>query len=64
MGAHAVLCLLEATKESEPKVVCLNANTIEHQSLMECVRNTLEISKAIEQKDFDKALTLRGPYVY
>ncbi|XP_025190972.1 ATP-dependent 6-phosphofructokinase-like, partial [Melanaphis sacchari] len=60
MGAHAVVCLLEATKTSEPKVVCLNANTIEHQSLMKCVKNTLEISKAIEQKDFDKALKLRG----
>jgi len=63
MGAHAVLCLLEATKTSEPKVVCLNANTIEHQSLMKCVKSTLEIANAIEQKDFDKALKLRGQYV-
>ncbi|KAL5237759.1 hypothetical protein ACI65C_005169 [Semiaphis heraclei] len=60
MGAHAVFCLLEATAESEPKVVCLNANTIVHQSLMKCVKSTLEIGKAIEQKDFDKALNLRG----
>ncbi|KAE9525601.1 hypothetical protein AGLY_014128, partial [Aphis glycines] len=60
MGAHAVLCLLEATKTSEPKVVCLNANTIEHQSLMKCVKSTFEIANAIEQKDFDKALKLRG----
>lgn len=63
MGAHAVFCLLEATAESEPKVVCLNANTIIHQSLMKCVKSTLEIGKAIEQKDFDKALNLRGQYV-
>ncbi|XP_022177288.1 ATP-dependent 6-phosphofructokinase-like [Myzus persicae] len=61
MGAHAVFCLLEATAESEPKVVCLNANTIVHQSLMECVKSTSEIGKAVEEKDFDKALQLRGP---
>jgi len=60
MGAHAVLCLLQATKESDSKVVCLKANTIVHRSLIECVKNTLEITKAIEQKDFDKALELRG----
>ncbi|XP_060859011.1 ATP-dependent 6-phosphofructokinase-like [Metopolophium dirhodum] len=60
MGAHAVLCLLEDTAETEPKVVCLNANTIVHQSLMDCVKRTLEIGKAIEQKDFDRALELRG----
>lgn len=63
MGAHAVLSILEATAESEPKVVCLNNNTIVQQSLMECVKNTLEITKAIEMKDFDKALKLRGTYV-
>jgi len=63
MGAHAVLCLLEATAESEPKVVCLNANIIVHQSLMKCVKSTLEIGKAIEQKEFEKALDLRGQYV-
>ncbi|CAI6355017.1 unnamed protein product [Macrosiphum euphorbiae] len=60
MGAHAVFCLLEDTAETEPKVVCLNANTIVHQSLMDCVKSTLEIGKAIQQKDFDKALKLRG----
>ncbi|XP_029342853.1 ATP-dependent 6-phosphofructokinase-like [Acyrthosiphon pisum] len=60
MGAHAVFCLLEGTAETEPKVVCLNANTIVHQSLMDCVKSTLEIGKAIEQKDFDRALNLRG----
>jgi len=63
MGAQAVFCILEGTAETEPKVVCLNANTIVHQSLMDCVNSTLEIGKAIEQKDFDRALKLRGQYV-
>lgn len=64
MGAHAVMTLLEATSTSETKVICLKANNIVKMSLMECVQNTLEIAKAIEQKDFQKALELRGTYVH
>lgn len=60
MGAHAVMSLLEATDTSETKVVCLKANEVVKLSLMECVNNTLEVGKAIEQKDFQKALELRG----
>lgn len=63
MGAHAVLSILDATGDSESKVICLKANTIVSLSLMECVKNTLEIANAIDQKDFNKALELRGPYV-
>lgn len=63
MGAHAILSLLKCNKDSEPKVVCLKANEIVTLSLMECVKNTLEIGKAINQKDFNRALELRGPYV-
>ncbi|VVC25288.1 ATP-dependent 6-phosphofructokinase,ATP-dependent 6-phosphofructokinase, eukaryotic- [Cinara cedri] len=61
MGAHAVLSLLEATHESEPKVVCLKANVIVTSSLVECVKNTSEVAEAISKKDFDRALKLRGP---
>lgn len=64
MGVHAVLSLLEYTSESEPKVVCLKANIIVNMPLMECIKNTLGVAEAINQKDFDKALKLRGPYVY
>lgn len=63
-GAQAVVSLLKATPETETKVICLIKNQIEEVSLMECVENTLEVAKAIEQKDFQKALQLRGPYVY
>lgn len=63
MGAYAVLSILASTGNSEPKVVCLNANTIVNLSLMECVKNTLEITKAISEKDFERALKLRGVYV-
>lgn len=61
MGAHAVLALLEDTPDSETSVICLQENSIVKMSLMGCVRSTLEVAKAIEQKDFDKALELRGP---
>lgn len=64
MGAHAVMSLLEATDTSETKVVCIKANEIVNLSLMECVNNTLEVGKAIERKDFQRALELRGSYVY
>lgn len=63
MGANAVLSLLKATPDTETKVICLKANQIEEMSLMECVETTLEVSKAIERKDFKKALELRGPCV-
>lgn len=63
MGAHAVLALLECTKDSETKVICLNSNKIIQLSLMECVQKTLEVEKAINEKNFQKALDLRGPYV-
>lgn len=63
MGAHAVLSLLASTAETEPKVVCLKANVIVTLSLMECIKNTLDVAEAIKRKDFEKALNLRGPYV-
>jgi len=61
MGAIAVLSLLEATNESEANVICLKANNIIKLSLTECVNTTLEVEKAIERRDFQKALKLRGP---
>lgn len=63
MGAHAVLALLESTKDSETKVICIKSNKVIKLSLMECVRNTLEIEKAINERNFNRALELRGPYV-
>lgn len=61
MGAIAVLSLMEAKQDSETKVICLKANKIIKLSLTECVKTTLEIEKAIERKDFQKAMELRGP---
>lgn len=63
MGAHAVLALLESTKDSETKVICIKSNKVIKLSLMECVKNTLEIEKAINENNYNKALELRGPYV-
>lgn len=64
MGAHAVFNLLESTDKTEPQVMCINANKILSLPLMKCVENTLEIAKAIEDKNFNKALDLRGQCVY
>lgn len=64
MGAHAVLSLLKAKPDSETNVVCLRGNVIVEVSLMECVVATQEIAKAIEDKNFKKALELRGQCVH
>lgn len=64
MGVRAVLSLLNATADSEPKVMCLRSNAIVESSLIDCVEATKKVAEAIEMKDFEKALESRGPYVY
>lgn len=63
MGAYATITLLESTCETETKVICLNDNKIVKLSLMECVKKTMQVAEAIDQKDFSRALDFRGPYV-
>lgn len=63
MGAHAILSLLNATEESETKVMCLKKNAIIESSLVDCVQATKKVAEAIQNKDFEKALEYRGSYV-
>ncbi|XP_018668762.2 ATP-dependent 6-phosphofructokinase, muscle type isoform X6 [Ciona intestinalis] len=60
MGAEAVLALLEATPETPAYVVSLDGNQAVRVPLMECVEKTKEVSKALAEKDFDRAASLRG----
>ena len=58
-GVEAVKAVLEATPESETCFIAITENKIVRKPLMEAVRDTKEVSQAIEAKAFDKAMALR-----
>lgn len=60
MGAEAVLALMDATPDSEACVVSLDGNSSVRVPLMECVRKTQAVSKAMEDRNWELAVQLRG----
>ncbi|XP_031570311.1 ATP-dependent 6-phosphofructokinase, muscle type-like isoform X3 [Actinia tenebrosa] len=60
MGAEAALAVLEANSYTPPSVICLDGNKIVKKPLMECVEKTLEVQKAMKNREFDKVVHLRG----
>jgi 6-phosphofructokinase 1 len=60
MGCAAVDTLLTARPEDEPQLVGIRGNRIVHSPLMEAVRQTQAVNKAISANDYKTALTLRG----
>jgi len=58
-GAEAVRAVLEATPETPSPVICVQENKIVRRSLLEAVAQTKEVSVAIENKDFERAMQLR-----
>jgi 6-phosphofructokinase 1 len=60
LGNAAVETLLSTTPESEPQLIGLRGNRITHAPLMECVEKTREVSRAISEKDYERAMELRG----
>ncbi|KAF8920292.1 phosphofructokinase domain-containing protein [Mucidula mucida] len=60
-GLEAVDALLEATPETPSYMIGLQENKITRVPLMDAVAMTKAVSKAIEEKDFDKAMSLRDP---
>ncbi|KAH8925758.1 6-phosphofructokinase [Atractiella rhizophila] len=58
-GAEAVETILDATPDSPSYVIGLKENKIVRINLMESVKATQEVAKAIAAKDFDKAMGLR-----
>lgn len=58
-GVEAVKAILEATPETPTPVITIRENKIERSPLMETVALTKSVAKAIEAKDFDKAMDLR-----
>ena len=58
-GVEAVKAVLEATPETETCFIAIIENKIVRKPLMEAVRITKSVAKAIEDQDFDKAMSLR-----
>lgn len=60
LGYAAVALILSSTPETVPQVVGLRGNHISYTPLTECVEKTQEVSKAVADKDYDRAMELRG----
>lgn len=58
-GVEAVNAVLEATPETPTPFIAINENKITRKPLMEAVKDTKEVAKAIEAQDFDRAMSLR-----
>ncbi|CAB1326090.1 unnamed protein product [Coregonus sp. 'balchen'] len=60
MGVEAVLALLEASDSTPACVVSLCGNQAVRLPLMECVQMTQDVQKAMDEKNFEEAVRLRG----
>jgi len=60
MGAEAVLALMDATPATPAVVVSLNGNAAVRIPLMDCVEKTKAVTKAMQDKNWDLAVQLRG----
>ncbi|CAM1506370.1 Fc.00g060110.m01.CDS01 [Cosmosporella sp. VM-42] len=58
-GVEAVKAVLEATPETETCFIAINENKIVRKPLMQAVAETKELAKAVDAKDFEKAMSLR-----
>ncbi|KAK2733583.1 6-phosphofructokinase, alpha subunit [Myotisia sp. PD_48] len=58
-GIEAVKAVLEAKPESPSPIITIRETKIERSSLVEAVRVTKNVSKAIQEKDFNTAMKLR-----
>ncbi|KAL8728274.1 MAG: hypothetical protein Q9166_005515 [cf. Caloplaca sp. 2 TL-2023] len=58
-GVEAVEAVLDATPETPTPVICVIENKIVRKPLLKAVEDTLAVAKAIEAKDFNRAMQLR-----
>lgn len=58
-GVEAVDAVLSATPETPSPVITIVENKISRKSLVEAVKLTQSVTKAIEAKDFEQAMALR-----
>ena len=60
MGAEAVLALMDATPTTPAVVVSLDGNAAVRVPLMDCVEKTQAVTKAMNGKNWELAVQLRG----
>ncbi|KAG8515125.1 ATP-dependent 6-phosphofructokinase, platelet type [Galemys pyrenaicus] len=60
MGVEAVVALLQATPETPACVVSLSGNQAVRLPLVDCVRMTQDVQKAMDERRFKDAVQLRG----
>lgn len=58
-GVEAVKAVLDATPTTPTPFIAINENKITRKPLVQAVLDTKEVAKAIEARDFDKAMGLR-----
>ncbi|KAM5348787.1 hypothetical protein ACJ41O_008610 [Fusarium nematophilum] len=58
-GVEAVKAVLDATPDTETPFIAINENKIVRKPLMKAVAETKELAKAVDAKDFEKAMSLR-----
>ncbi|KAL6352881.1 hypothetical protein LRP88_13355 [Fusarium phalaenopsidis] len=63
-GVEAVKAVLDATPETETPFIAINENKIVRKPLMKAVAETKELAKAVDAKDFEKAMSLRDAEFY
>jgi 6-phosphofructokinase 1 len=60
MGVEAVDVILTATAATEATLIALRNNRIVRLPLMECVRKTERVNEALQERDYESAMALRG----
>jgi 6-phosphofructokinase 1 len=60
MGYAAVETAIAAQPEEEPQLVGMRGNRIVRSPLMQCVEQTLTVARLIENRDYEKAMEMRG----
>jgi 6-phosphofructokinase 1 len=58
-GTEAVKAVLDVAPDTPSTVITIRENKIERSSLVEAVEVTKAVEKAIQEKDFDMAMSLR-----
>lgn len=60
LGHAAVETVLSSQPDTEPLLIGLRGNRITQFPLMKCVEETLSVAEAIAEKDYERAMDLRG----
>ncbi len=60
MGAAAVDAIISGSTNEEPQLISLRGNRIVREPLMKCVEQSKAVGKAIADRDYERALQLRG----